>query len=66
MLKLFIVLRIASNQYALVGEGTIATKDCTVTASGELSARIERRARKSWLVFVDRNGEEEAQCEVRQ
>jgi hypothetical protein len=60
------VLRASANRYALVGEGTVVTKDCTVTAEGGLTARIERdRSRnKSWIKFIDRDGEEEAECEV--
>lgn len=58
------VLRASENEYALVGEGHVSTKDCTVTAEGTLSARIERKGKKLWLLFIDRDGEEEAQCEV--
>jgi hypothetical protein len=60
-----VVLRARANEYALVGEGTVATKDCTVTAEGTLNAKITKRGSKRWLLFIDRNGEEEAQCEIR-
>jgi hypothetical protein len=59
-----IVLRTASNRYA-VQDGTVVTKDCTVTADGALKARIERVRGRRWITFIDRDGEEEGQCEVR-
>lgn len=59
-----IALRQRANVYALVGEGTVVTKDCTVTAEGTLTARLSSERGHVWLTFVDRNGEEEAQCEV--
>jgi hypothetical protein len=59
-----VVLRQDTDRYALVGESSIITKDCTVTAEGTLSGRVVRERGKAWLVFLDRDGEEEAQCEI--
>lgn len=45
--------------YAVPGEGFIPTKDCTVTAEG-MEARFDGR----FITFLDRDGEEEGQCEI--
>ena len=58
------VLRQSANTYALVGEGTVVTKDCTVTAEGTLTAKVSKAKGHTFLTFIDRDGEEEAQCEV--
>lgn len=60
------VLRARANEYSLVGEGLVFTKDCTVTAEGTLTGRIVRGlGKKSWLVFRDRQGRPEAECEIK-
>lgn len=57
--------RQSANVYAVVGEGTFRTKDCTVTAEGldTVFTKPDRRGRV-WVTFLDRDGEYEAQCEV--
>lgn len=58
------VERLGTETYR-VADSTLVTKDCTVTADGSLTATVVRERGKSWIVFLDREGEEEAQCEVR-
>jgi hypothetical protein len=48
-----------AGRYAVLGEGFIPTKSCTVTAEG-MTARFDGR----FITFYDRQGEEEAQCEA--
>ena len=57
--------RQGQNAYAVLGEGTFRTKDCTVTAEGMdiVLTKPDRRG-KRWVTFLDRDGEAEAQCEV--
>ncbi len=46
-------------RYAVPGEGFIPTKDCTVTADG-MRAEYDGR----FITFLDREGQEEGQCEA--
>lgn len=57
------IFRKASNVYAVPGEGEIHTVSCTVSADGQLSARVVRGA-KPWLYFYDRDGRREADCQI--
>lgn len=58
------VLRQSANHYAMVGEGTVVTNDCTVSAEGNLTAQVDHERGKMFLTFLDRDGSEEGQCEV--
>jgi|HubBroStandDraft_6_1064221.scaffolds.fasta_scaffold91989_4 hypothetical protein len=58
------ILRQSANHYALVGEGTLVTNDCTVSADGKLTAKVDHERGKMFVTFLDRDGAEEGQCEV--
>ena len=51
--------RQSENHYAIPGAGVFETADCTVSANGELTAKVTH----DWIHFYDRNGELEATCE---
>ena len=55
------VSRSSADRYAVIGEGFIHTKGCTVTANG-MQAQISRDGR--WLTFIDDDGETEAVCMI--
>ncbi len=57
------VFRQSANRYSVLGEGVLATRDCTVTADG-MAARVASDSRGRYIVFLDRDGEEEAECEL--
>lgn len=67
LFKLLLVSRSAPNVYTVHGYGTLTTAGCTQTAH-LMDAKVVRdplhRPRRYWLVFIDRNGEEEGECEV--
>lgn len=58
-----LIFRKSSNLYSVPGEGEIPTVNCTVSADGSLTARVERGA-KPWLYFYDRQGRREADCQI--
>lgn len=57
------VYRSAANVYAVAGEGKVLTNDCTVTADG-MRAIVTTEHGKGFITFLDRNGEEEGQCQL--
>ena len=51
--------RQSANHYAIPGEGVVETKNCTVSANGELTVKVTR----DWVYFYDRDGRREADCQ---
>ena len=58
-----VVLRAAADVYVVPGEGRIETVGCTVTADGDVSAKVVGGP-KPWVYFYDRDGSYEADCQV--
>ena len=57
------IFRQSADVYSVPGEGTIRTVACTVTADGNLSARVTGGS-KPWLYFIDKQGRREADCQL--
>lgn len=58
------VFRASANVYSIPGEGKVYTNDCTVTANG-MRAVLSTERGKGFITFLDRDGQEEGQCELR-
>lgn len=57
------IFRKASNVYSIPGDGEVRTVNCTVSADGQLSARVVWGP-KPWLYFYDRDGRREGDCQL--
>lgn len=69
MLKIIATLLLsrssADHYFDHASQTTLVTRGCTQTAH-LMAARLEvDRTGRRWIVFVDSNGEEEGECEVR-